>query len=68
MFPPHGAPGVAVVLCGNCPRWQLSGWQLSGGSCLVAVVWVALVQVEVVRILLLHQQQTHADKLGMINQ
>jgi len=48
MFPPHGAPGVAVV-------W----WQLSG---------LHLFQVAVARIPLLHQQQTHADKLGMINQ
>ena len=24
---------VAVVLGGNCSRWQLSGWQFSGGSC-----------------------------------
>jgi len=38
---PHDTPGVAVVLSGNCHRWQLSWvlggschrWQFSGGSC-----------------------------------
>ena len=25
--------GVAVVLVGSCPRWNLSKWQLSGGVC-----------------------------------
>ena len=39
MFPPQDTTGMAVVLGGSCPRWQLSGWQLSwvavvlGGSC-----------------------------------
>jgi len=31
---------MAVVLEGDCPRWQLSGWQLS---------WVAVVQIAVVQ-------------------
>ena len=30
---------VAIILVGNCPRWELSGGggQLSGGSCLGAI-------------------------------
>jgi len=47
---------VAVVLGGNCSRWQLSRWQLFwvaivlGGSCLGGSFPVAVVRVAVVRI------------------
>jgi len=39
---------MAVVLGGNCPRWQLSycRWQLSGWE----FSWVAVVRVVVVRV------------------